>query len=160
MKASIKHMKLYFVLAVTVLMLCTFEGCTGKRPFLIVEVCLNDEKGLEQFTDLMRSIAQSEHLKFIDGSAETQHDLTMLKANKNARAINLDIEREDGLGVGAGNLGLPTYQVALGFSEGSNSLESRKFADMVIGELKKKWNVEDVPSGQGAQPMKACGLQK
>lgn len=129
----------------------------GKRPFLMVQVCLRDEQNRGQFISMMKSIAQSEGMNLIDGSASTQRDLTALKANPNYQIINIGVLRGDGMGLGAGNLGLSPYEVALGFSEGSSSSEAHRFADVVIGALKQKWHVELVPTGRGALPMKNCG---
>jgi hypothetical protein len=60
--------------------------------------------------------------------------------------------------VTAGNLGLPGYQVALGFSEGSNPSDAHRFAQMVVSKLEEHWHVEIVPdpAKSGALPMKNC----
>lgn len=109
----------------------------------------------------MQSIAQSEHMTFIDNSAATQKDLesvdhTLEKLHQTSPVINIGVEREDRTGLGAGNLGLSTYEVAVGFSEGSNPSEAHRFADMVVKRLGELWHVETVPAGTGARPMKTC----
>lgn len=145
-------------LAVLVCLLCALYGCQpSKRPFVIVQVCLRDEQNLEIFIAMMQSIAQSEQMSFIDNSAVTQKDLASLNVvGPNYRAINIAVERKDGMGLGAGNLGLHQYEIALGFSEGANSSEAHEFSDLVVAELKRKWHVGYVPPGQGAFPMKSC----
>jgi hypothetical protein len=71
--------------------------------------------------------------------------------------INIGVLRKDGLGFGVGNLGLPGYQIALGFSEGSgNAAEAREFADRVVKRLEQRWHIDVVPAGQGATPMSDC----
>jgi len=60
------------------------------------------------------------------------------------------------MGVTAGNLGLPGYEVALGFSEGSSGAEAREFANKVVKRLEQHWQVEIVPAGTGAKPMGGC----
>ena len=154
--------KLYIFVAGLVLVLGASFGCvSGERPFSSVEVCLGNEKNLSLFTDLMRSIAQTEKMKFVEGSAQTQKELesigkTIHEVKPTGKVVNLGVEREDGMGLTAGNLGLPKYQVAIGFSEGANSREAHEFADRVIGKLRSRWPVEIVTSGRGAQGMKNC----
>jgi len=70
--------------------------------------------------------------------------------------INMTVEREDGLGLNALNVGLHTYQVALGFSGGKDQAEARQFEEEVIARLRKNWNVEDVPKGTGVLPDDNC----
>ena len=136
----------------------------GKRPFLMVQVCLGSEKNLPVFIGVMRSIARSESMKFIDNSAQTQKDLESIGENiphakPTGQIVNIGVERGDGVGLGAGNLGLPKNQVAIGFSEGANSRDARKFADAVVHRLGERWSVEVVPPNEGARGMKTCSEQ-
>ena len=70
--------------------------------------------------------------------------------------INMGVEGEDGMGLTAGNLSLPGYQVAVGFGDGSDPVRARAFAERVVNRLKTRWDVETVPAGEGAFPLKAC----
>ncbi len=146
------------VAAVLISLLGMLYGCApGKRPFLMVQLCLGDERNLSEFTSMMRSIAQSEGMKFVDGSAETKKDLKVIGAPQHpGPVINMGFDREDGVGLMAGDLGSPDYQVAVGFSEGSNPSGAHAFADRVVSRLKTRWHVETVPAGKGAFPMKTC----
>lgn len=110
--------------------------------------------------DMMKAISRSQHMRFVDGSAATENDLLSLKASPHYRLINIGADREDGMGWGAGNLGLSAYEVAIGFSVGSNPAEAHRFADMVVGTLKQKWQVYVVPPGRGALPLKNCSSQQ
>jgi hypothetical protein len=100
--------------------------------------------------------------RFIDGSEETQKELHAA-GNPNVEkmmskpVINIGVQLEHGIGLMAGNLSLGNG-VAIGFSEGSNPTEARKFSDTVISRLKEHWPVELVPNPaeSGAQPMKNC----
>src|SRR5439155_19971630 len=57
----------------------TLHGCAeGKRPFLIAQICLTNAQDLSIFTREIQSIAQSEHGKFIDNSANTEKELRTL----------------------------------------------------------------------------------
>lgn len=138
------------------------NGCTsGKHPFLMVEMCLSNAQGARVLTDELRSIASAEKLDFIDRSSETERELktvgyTGKERTANSRVINIGVLRRDGMGLGAGNLGLPGYQVAIGFSEGSNSIEAHQFADRVLKRLGQHWRIDTVPAGTGAKPMVDC----
>jgi len=123
----------------------------------MVQICLGNEQGLKDFTDRMRSVARSEQMTFVDGSSDTKKDLETMGALRQAGPIiHMGVEREDGLGLTAGNIGLPGFQVAVGFSEGSNPPEAHAFAKRVIDLLETQWRVETVPPGKGALPLKSC----
>jgi hypothetical protein len=62
----------------------------------------------------------------------------------------------NGMGVTAINVGLPGYQVALGFSGSSDSSLARRFAEDVTKRLEQHWRVETVPAGSGATPKPGC----
>ena len=151
----------YLRIAVFFALTSAFLGChEGKRPFRIVQLCLGDRQNLVQFTNILRSVAQLEGMAFIDGSDSTEQDLKAMghKIDPATPTINLGVERKDGMGLTAGNLGLPHYQVALGFSEGSSTSDAKRFADMVVGKLEEHWHVEFVPdpAKAGAAPLKNC----
>jgi DNA-binding phage protein len=145
-----------FVACFFVPLLGLLSGCVGKRPFLLVQMCLGNEQNIALFMSAMKGIAQSQNMTFIDGSKENREALVQLKVSPNYRLIDIGIERKDGVGLMAGNLGLSRHEVAIGFSEGSNPAAAHKFADLTVGTLKQRWNVHAVPSGQGALPLKGC----
>jgi hypothetical protein len=133
-------------------------GCTqGKRPFLVVQLCFRDDQELSEFTRFLQSVAHSERMTYIDNSGPTEGDLAVFNApGRLAPVINLGLEGPDGVGLGAGNVGLPRYQVAVGFSAGSRPTEARRFADTVVQQFKARWHVETVPEGRGALPIPNC----
>ena len=152
-------MKIYLRVAVLIVLTSALFGCPeGKRPFMMVQICLKDQQNLTQFTDLLKSVAQSEGTTFIDGNAATERDLKAMgvKLDPSAPVVHLGIERRDGIALIAANLGLPNYQVALGFAEASNPVEAHKFADTVVRKVSEQWHVEVVPAGRGALPLKDC----
>lgn len=134
----------------------------GKRPFLIAEVCLKSADDLAAFRREMQSVAQSQNAAVIDRSTSTQMELDAgghsREGGRTAPAVNLGIKRGDEMLVMVGNLGLPGYQVALGFSEGSNPTEAHRFADTFLREVEARWHVEIVHNSaeSGAGPMKEC----
>jgi hypothetical protein len=125
----------------------------------MVQLCLRDQQNVFLFKNVVRSIAQSEHMKFIDGSTMTQKDLNTLKVGPKFPLVYIGVDGADGVGMEGGNLGLSAYEVALGFSEGSNSVAAHRFADTVVGELKKRWPVFVVPRDRGATHSKNCEKQ-
>ena len=158
-------MNLRSLLCVLTPVICvgTLCGCgVEKRPFLVAQVCLENAEDLSAFTRQMQAIAQSESKTLVDHSADTHKELDMLghpvEESRLRPVINMEIERRDGSGVLVGNSGLPGYQVALGFSEGTNLLGAEKFAQMVVSKLEKQWRIEIVPSPAKSisQPMANC----
>jgi hypothetical protein len=152
------NMKRCLTFTVLLFLLSLFSGCAGKRPFLTVQLCLHNKQNVAVFTEMMKSISQSQHMEFTDGGVTTQKDLIKLKVSPNYSLIYMGANRKDGVGWEGGNLGLSAYEVALGFSEGSNPADAHRFSDLVISELKKRWPVYVVPLGHGALPMKSCGV--
>jgi len=142
--------------------LVALNACSSpQKAFLTVQLCLVDQQGVDQFLNTMRTVAQTENLKFIDGSAKTGADLKTMGADKllksdPAHAINVAIEGEKGMGVTAGNLGLPPYQVALGFTAGSDMAKARRLSDRLVHALAQQWHVATVPQGKGAFPLEGC----
>lgn len=137
-------------------------GCAPeKHPFLMVKMCLSNEQGAAAFIDELKSIASAEKLDFVDNSNNTERELRAVgyaghERTGRSRVINVGVLRKDGMGIGAGTLGLPGYQVAMGFSEGSNAVEAHDVANRVLTRLRQHWRIEVVPAGTGAKPMAGC----
>jgi hypothetical protein len=106
--------------------------------------------------DTMRTIADTEHMQFIDGGALTQKSLATMNVSPNYQLIYVGVKGDQGISMEGGNMGLSAYEVALGFSGGSNPSEAHRFADVVVEKLRKKWPVYTVPPGHGATSMKDC----
>jgi len=108
----------------------------------------------------MQVIAQSKGKQLIDRSADTQKELNDIghpgEGARTRPVINMGILLGDGVGVTAGNLGMPGYQVAVGFSESSKPANAHRFADAVVKRLAERWRVEPVPAGTGAKGMENC----
>lgn len=137
-------------------------ACNGApRPYLIVHVCVRDDRGFEILRSELAQVADSMHMTYVDGSEWTQRSVERMttdtvKRSDNTPYLNIQLNRSDGLGVGAGNLGLPGYEVALAFNAGRDHAESVRFANDVVGRLRGHWNVDTVPAGEGAKPMGGC----
>lgn len=133
------------------------QGCSkGKGPFLMVQLCLQNQQNVHLFEDVMHEITIAEHMTYVDRSETTQRELAELKVAPPFKILNQSGYRADGVGWSAGNIGLSAYEVSIGFSEGSDPVEARKFADMTVAKLRKKWYVYTVPQGKGAVSLKRC----
>jgi hypothetical protein len=127
----------------------------------MVQMCLANPEGVSQFIQEMKSIAKTETMDYVDGSASTQRGLEAIHSAYAERKdgsplIHIGVLRQDSMGVTAGSVGLPGYQVLLGFSEGSSSKDAHEFADRMINRLGQRWKVEAVPDGMGAKPLAGC----
>jgi len=149
------------IIAWTVSALLSMQfGCTqGERSFLIVQVCLNDRQDLSEFKNLIESVANAEHMQFTDRSDETQRELQSIN-NPNVhqawQAINFGIIGEDGIGLTAGNIGMPANEIAVGFTGVSDLPRARNLANSVVNKLQERWHVETLPEGTAAQGMRKC----
>jgi hypothetical protein len=92
---------------------------------------------------------QARSLKEIGADKALKSDLS--------QTIDLHIEGKGGLGVTAGNLGLPPHQVGLGFTAGSDAAKARRLATNLTSSLSQHWSVQRVPTSQGVLPMTGCG---
>jgi hypothetical protein len=135
----------------------SLQGC-GQAPqdtFLQIQTCVIDQHGIAQFKQIMQASAQDENLQFIDGSAETGRDLKMIGADNTIRhdpalSVNVGINDRNGRNyVLGGNLGLPAYQVALGFGAGPDPVKARRLSERIVQALSKHWHVDHIPLGQG-----------
>lgn len=134
-------------------------GCAPAKQssFLRVQVCLQSAEELSTFKSVINELGQEAGLIFTDGGGRGARQLRAIGAAALVEPhVLLNLRGDDGMFVGVGNLGLPKYQVAMGFSEGADSLEARRFAEAVVAELKVRWRVEAVPEGRGALPMENC----
>jgi hypothetical protein len=150
------------LISITLILVGLLSGCTsGKPAALMVQICLKDDQGVSEFLNLMQSVATSEHMNFVDVSAETQEKLKAIHAKyaklvTPSSVINVDIESGDRLVVTADNLDLPTYQVAVDFTGGLSPADTQRFVDLLIPQLRAQWQVDAVPVGTHPFAMTSC----
>ena len=149
------------IVVLTVAMLTASCRATGEREFRLVQVCVGNDNGIAELKTLLRSVAASERMTFVDGSARTTQDLSAIARRRGhpvsaTPVLNIGVERPDSMGLTAGNLGLPQYQIALGFSKGGDPRAAQEFSDRVVAALGQHWRVEAVPAGRGALPISSC----
>jgi hypothetical protein len=135
-------------------------GCAkSERSFLIAQVCLNDQQDVSELRNLIKSIANAEHMEFIDRSEDTRRELQSINSpdlHSASPVINFGIVGEDGIGLTAGNMGMPPNQVAIGFTGVSDLPRANQLASSVVNKIKERWLVEILPEGAAAQGMREC----
>lgn len=147
------------ILALSTVAMASSCAGTPPSPPQMVQLCLRDESEVEQLVDLLESTASGNGMTFVDRSSASQLELRRLKKDPGYRVISISASRPDGLGLAAGNLGLGAYEMAIGFTQGSNAQTSAAFVDKVMASLKSKWDVRLVASGKGAMKSTACRAQ-
>lgn len=135
-------------------------GCSqGQASFRTVQLCLSNAEEVPAFTTFMNTIAQDNRMQFTDRSGQAEAELrsmTSVKLTVPHPLVVISAHRGDEVSFGAGNLGLPTEQMAIGFN-GSDSNVARPFADAVVSKLSRRWHVHEVPKDRGALPLADCG---
>jgi len=136
------------------------EGCSqGQAPFRTVQLCLAGPQEVPAFVSFMNAIAQQHQMEFTDRSGQTEAELRSI-GNENVPIahphVNIGADRNGAFSFGAGNLGLPTRQMAIGFN-GHDAGSARQFANAAVAELSTRWRVIEVPHGRGALPLPDCG---
>lgn len=140
-----------------VLLLST--GCSqGRGPFRMVQLCLSGPQEIPVFVGVMDAIAQEHQMEFTDRSGATEAELRSI-GNENVPVahphVNIGAEHAGDFSFGAGNLGLPTRQMVIGFN-GSDLAAARSFAKAAVTRLSTRWPVHEVPQGRGALPLPDC----
>lgn len=158
----IEALKFHLRIIVIFALLIGGAGCgEGKPPYAMVHMCVINDEGVSLFKNLMREIAISEKMEFVDGSARTDRELKIIDPEGrhnfiNGGIVNVGIQG-NGIGLGATNLGLMKYQIVVGFSGNEEKGKMDDFVDKVVGVLSKYWSVEFVPSDRGVFKMDKCG---
>lgn len=149
-------------ISITLIFVGLLSGCSsGKPPALMVQLCLQDDQGVSDFQNLMQSVAATEHMNFVDVSADTQEKLKDIhsqyaKLATPSSVINVYIESGSRLVVTADNIDLPTYQVSVDFTGGLSPLDKQRFIDILVPKLRVQWQVDTVPVGVRPFAMKSC----
>ena len=149
-------------ISVALMLVGLLSGCSsGKPPALMVQLCLQDDQGVSDFQNLLQSVAATEHMNFVDVSADTQEKLKIIHAKyaklaTPASVINVYIESDSRLVVTADNIDLPTYQVSVDFTGGLSPVDKQRFIDILIPQLRARWQVDTVPVGVRPFAMKSC----
>jgi len=147
--------------ATLICVLACLNGCSsGKRPFRQIQFCLAGPQEIEEFTSRMDKISQNYKMEFGDRSGQTQSELEFLHSDNkevpvNNRIVNIYGSHSSAFSFGAGNAGMPTNQIVIGFN-GDDLTQAMPFADAVVRDLSVKWHVHEVPEGGGAFPLQRC----
>ena len=136
-------------------------GPGGQRPLVIVQLCLEDQAGVSGFKAILKDIAATENLSYFDGSQRSMESLRSIGAPLDnlrdpADYISIHVHNEnETVGFSAGNLGLSSYEVAVGFN-GTSPDDVRRLAELVAHRLSNNWQVTTVTQGSGALPLANC----
>jgi len=100
-------------------------------------------------------------MRYIDGSKNTTRDFKAMgtvgeNMHTDGRLIYVGVEGDTGPSLEGGNLGLNTYDIAVGFARGKDSDSAHAFSDRVTARLSQHWPIKIVPNGSGALPDRAC----
>jgi len=138
-------------------------GCSGgRRPVVQIQFCVEDERGMSLLKNVLRKSAADAGLPYIDYSTKR---IPQLKATGASLAFLRKPEdyfeawatHESDAGFSAGNLGLSSFEVSIGFNGGGdNGAEARSLAKNVISDLSKHWRIDLVPENRGALPTDRC----
>lgn len=132
------------------------SGCgQGEDSFRSVQFCFSETQGADELKRMLRQIADEEAMRFTDRSADAQAEIQAIgdlpeEVARSFPLIVVNIQNAE-FGVGGGNLGLGSNQVALGF--GPDSHEARTFATKTVRRLEEVWDVVAIPDGQNAFPL-------
>jgi hypothetical protein len=161
-RLSSKRLGLISEIVLSVALGLLLVGCSsGRHSFLVAQTCLGDANGIEAFMKEMQDIGIAENMTFVDHSRAVAQQLNEvgysgLERTHGSQVIDVSVQRPDGVGVTATNVGLPGFEIALGFSEGSDREFAHAFANRVLARLGARWRLVIVPSGTGAKPKGDC----
>ena len=147
--------RILFLFAASTLLL---SACTGQRPFLQVQFCVANARGVDLFKKTLQATAREEHMRYTDVGEATTRDLKILRPAANnmhtdGGLIYVGIEA-DGFGLEGGNLGLNPYDISVGFSP--DTVAARAFSKRVVARLEQHWALKVVPKNSGAFPNPEC----
>lgn len=135
------------------------SGCSqGQGPLRMVQLCLAGPQEVPAFVSFMDAIAQKHKIEFTDRSSETEAELRAMEYKVVPVAhphVNIRADYNGDFSFSAGNLGLPTRQMVIGFN-GRNSGAVRNFANAAVSQLSTRWHIYDVPQDRGALPLPNC----
>ncbi len=138
------------------------SGCTsGTPPHTIAQVCVRGDGELRALFADLRNLAAQRNMEFSDGSLDFVEDIHVIYGgNRNSSAgastVLFSMSGSDGLGLTAGNIGLPPLQLAFGFSHGDDRERSLSFTRQVINLLRGRGQVRVLPPGESAKPISEC----
>jgi len=136
------------MMLVTLILL--LSGCVGSHPFLMIQICLEDDAALEEFARTMRMMSESNGMIYIDRSRLTQKEMESLDVAPDFNLVNVGAKNQHGVGWGASNYSLSEHELVIGFSEGSDPAFAHDFSEQVVARLSQEWRVHRVSPNRGA----------
>jgi len=135
------------------------SSCGEERRLVpLVQLCLQNESGLQAFSTELRQFSETEGMTFVDDGAAAARDLSIIDPEQHAHDeagpnIRLSLRGHREL-ITASNLGLRGYQVAMGLSYAPGSGNER--STRLMRRLARRWQIIRVPDGMGAKPLENC----
>lgn len=134
-------------------------GCVPAKHSQMVQICLRHGEVLT-FRDVLVEFAETNEGKYIDNSAETEKYVRSVPAALEAARqsfplIDIKVVGKHGGRMSAGNLGLPSNQIVVGFSDVDRE-HGRRFAEAGLKALRGRWRLYRVPPNRGAVPLEVC----
>jgi hypothetical protein len=117
---------------------------------------LGNQQGVDKFVTLLRTAAHENGLSYFDRTEDTTQEYDNLKLHR-PFVLNIGALRKDGMGVTASAIGGAGYQIALGFSAGTDTNDAHQFATYFLSVLRQRWPTEVFPGSQGVKPSEKCG---
>ena len=97
---------------------------------------------------------------YFDRTRETRAEASALGGDAKIRTdgfvLNVLVQREDGMGVAAGELPGYGFPVGLGFAAGKDPAAARAFAESLIRTLRQRWRVEIASGEEGLRASDTC----
>lgn len=124
------------------------SGCSqGQGQFRQVQLCLAGPREVPDFVSFMDEIAQKHQMEFTDRSGAAEAELRAMENKSIPIAhphVTISADYSGDFSFGAGNLGLPTRQMVIGFN-GRDSDAARRFANASVTQLSTRWHIYEVP---------------
>lgn len=128
----------------------------------MVQFCLAGPHEIDEMKAVLRSVADSHGLTFLDRSAETEAEaeaIAELRPGAPVARPTVNVGTPGGRpGFSAGNFPEAPNQIVVGLSKGGDELAARKLSDSVVGALGRRWSIHEVanPEATGAFPLENC----
>ncbi|MFT3897208.1 MAG: hypothetical protein QM719_05870 [Thermomonas sp.] len=138
-------------------------GCeVGRGPVVQIQTCVENESGISDLRKILRRSALDAGLEFTDYSSKRPAELkaagvSLAFLRKPEDYFEVSANNGAGAGFAAGNLGLSSFEVSIGFNGGDKAgIEAKALAARVVPEISKRWPVLIVPADRGALPTGQC----
>jgi hypothetical protein len=136
----------------------TVTGCSGGRyPDREFQICLENQRGIDDFKQILVAIAGRYKLKFFDQSQDREQRLKDIMPDQIGKYPLQDFHIHDkaqGVEITASNLTLGRYQTSISWD--LRNARQRLVAVDLESALRKRFKLRPFPEGSGALPLQNC----